>query len=737
MAGERNILLRLRRRWLVLRVLEIFLFAAGPAILVHYIMKSWPLTFIVFSGLTTMLLLIYRPWQLSLKNVCSYIDHQLKAVEFSTSLLLPQKTELSGLAKIQRHKVGQTLKEQAHKIKLTNNLAQAGIMALLLFLLGFSVSNLGLFDSKPISPSLRNGQENISLLPMDSIAGKILPPRLLDQSVTIIYPKYTGRTQQTNNEMNIKALEGSRLHWKIEFSEVMDSVFIEVNGASWLMNLKSKSYFKSMILRNSGIYNFRFVDSSGGVYLSELYSIEMIKDQRPILEVKGLKQFTSFEYGELKQLNFETAISDDFGVAEAAIVATVSKGSGESVKFREEKLPFDNRLEVGSLTVKLAKKLDLDRLQMDPGDELYFYIEARDLRQPEANFARSETYFAIIKDTLSNAFAVEGTLGADLMPDYFRSQRQLIIDTEKLIAIRSEIPKKEFNSTSNELGFDQKSLRLKYGEFMGDETEVGGPLVENDDPQNEEDAADPLEAFTHDHDGDNEHNLVEERTSGVADEEKKEDPLNSYLHNHEDSEASTLFTQSLRSKLKQAMTEMWDAELYLRLFQPQKSLPYQYRALGLIQEIKNSARIYVHRIGFDPPPIKEEVRLTGKIDEVKTFQKQEDAGTADNFLNIKLAAYRIEQIGSTEVISKSDRDLFERAGNELSLLAIEHPGKYLKSLQNLKWLSEGKAPTSSILEEVQKGLFQAIPESGPKPVKYSNHIGEINELLLLELGTYD
>ena len=31
-----------------------------------------------------------------------------------------------------------------------------------------------------------------------------------------------------------------------------------------------------------------------------------------------------------------------------------------------------------------------------------------------------------------------------------------------------------------------------------------------------------------------------------------------------------------------------------------KSVAFQ----ELIQEIKNSARIYVHRIGFDPPPIK-------------------------------------------------------------------------------------------------------------------------------------
>lgn len=68
---------------------------------------------------------------------------------------------------------------------------------------------------------------------------------------------------------------------------------------------------------------------------------------------------------------------------------------------------------------------------------------------------------------------------------------------------------------------------------------------------------------------------------------------------------------------------MWDAELHLRLYEPEKSLPFQYEALKYIQEIKNSARIYVHRIGFDPPPIKEESRLTGKIKDIKSYSKNE------------------------------------------------------------------------------------------------------------------
>ena len=387
----------------------------------------------------------------------------------------------------------------------------------------------------------------------------------------------------------------------------------------------------------------------------------------------------------------------------------------------------------------MSKQIDLDRLNMEPGDELYFLVEVRDTKRPKANISRSETFFAVIKDTVTGQFSVEGTMRADLMPDYFRSQRQLIIDTEKLIAEQSKLSKKVFNATSNELGFDQKALRLKYGEFMGDEADSGiqggqiNPIEENAVSD------DPLAEFTHDHDGANEHNLVdhEHGEEGEA-EETTNTPLDDYLHDHDDPEESTLFAQSLKSKLQQAMAEMWDAELQLRLYTPRKSLPYQYKALKLIQEIKNSARIYVHRIGFDPPPIKEEVRLTGDIKEVNNYQKKMELGKAELYPNIREATKRIEELLSGELlVTEADQALFSKAGNELAAKAIAEPGKYLGTLQNLKLLSEATEQTTEILIEVQQGLQSAIPKAEPSPNKETLYIDAINELLLKELDTYD
>ncbi|HAI38724.1 MAG TPA: tryptophan-rich sensory protein, partial [Maribacter sp.] len=352
-----------------------------------------------------------------------------------------------------------------------------------------------------------------------------------------------------------------------------------------------------MPLTASGFYSFKFQNEEGTEFTSDLFSLEAVADNPPEIEILGLEQYTYFDFSDKKLVELQSTITDDFGIDESYIIATVSKGTGESVKFREEKLNFKEAISKGTKSLRATKILDLNALKMEVGDELYFYIEAFDEKQPKRNVARSETYFAVIKDTVGEQFGVEGTLGVDQMPDYFRSQRQLIIDTEKLIKDKPSISIQEFKSRSNELGFDQKALRLKYGQFMGDESEMEeAPAViesheEGEDHDHAEDQENILKEFMHDHDGDNEHNLVEQHGHEHEEtSEETEDPLHDYLHNHDDPEESTLFEESLKTKLRKALSIMWDAELHLRLYEPEKSLPFQYEALKYIQEIKNSAR---------------------------------------------------------------------------------------------------------------------------------------------------
>ncbi len=749
MQGQR-IIQQYTRRWQLLRWLEGVLYGLGAGCFVGLLSGSVLFGVLSFGIITLVSLVFIKPWKIDFETVTQFIDTQLDTAEYSSSLVLLAPHELSGLAQLQQDKVTAQLNSDLNTITPRTGLKKAAIVSLLLVIFGVLATQLRSFESSPLSPP----EQVMTLQSVDSVAPGYVVPVLKDQKVTLNYPEYTRLPARASRNMNVKVVEGSRLSWSLDFEGTIPSAVWEGLGEVRDMRISHNAIAQgdqssaTITVRplSSGYYNFRFTDSLGSNYASEIYAIEVTPDAPPELKVKELAQFTSFDYDDAKEIQFTAQITDDYGIAGAEIIATVTKGSGESVKFREERLSFDQSIKEGSKALQLSKTIDLDALKMEVGDELYFYVMARDQKTPRPNITRSETFFAVIKDTVSDGFVVEGTMGADLMPDYFRSQRQLIIDTEKLIKERPELTEKEFKSRSNELGFDQKSLRLKYGKFMGDEAD-SGIAVQPDINIDDFDEDDPTAGFRHDHDTENEHNLVAEEDHDHEDthdhidegeESKEESFLEDYLHNHDDPEESTLFTASLRGKLKQAMAEMWDAELYLRLATPEESLPYQYKALKLIQEIKNSARIYVHRIGFDPPPIKEDKRLSGDLDEIETTNKQDDLAKEDAYKVMRQSVRIIEdRIALKEVLTNEDKEAFAKAGQELATIAINEPAKHLVTLQRLKWLTEDKVQPVDIWRKVQKGLSNALPTTTEKSPERSEYKGTLEDLFIQELKTRD
>ncbi len=130
------------------------------------------------------------------------------------------------------------------------------------------------------------------------------------------------------------------------------------------------------------------------------------------------------------------------------------------------------------------------------------------------------------------------------MPEYFRSQRQIIIDSEKLLKERSTITVQEFNSRSNEIATDQKLLRLRYGKFLGeeDESEIGG------------------------------HQEEEEGHNEPGDFGNAEKLLDAVAHKHDQAEDATYFEPELKAQLKATLAEMWKSELHNRPPSPTRSL---------------------------------------------------------------------------------------------------------------------------------------------------------------------
>tara|TARA_R110002051_G_scaffold48308_2_gene95321 strand:+ start:74734 stop:76968 length:2235 start_codon:yes stop_codon:yes gene_type:complete len=737
-------LMKFQKRWQLLSYAEAVLYALGFAVLCYFITKNIVISLVTFLIGLLLFILIKKPWQHNLYSTSTYVDAHVSEASFSTGLLLQPEDSLSNLAKLQRYKVSEELTKRLGAITPPNALKQAFLVMLGCIALGFVFHKLHVFNDVDKALNNPKNTEQIQFVATDSLLEKSSIPAIEKQEIRVTYPSYTRLGSKTTTDPNIKAVTGANILWNLQFDNPVIEPVLDVMGELKPLKKVGADYQIQLPLIASGFYSFKFKNENGIEFTSDLFSLEAIPDNPPEIEILGLEQYTYFNFSDKKVVQLQSAITDDYGIDEAYIIATVSKGSGESVKFREEKLSFKETISKGTKSTRATKTLDLNALKMEMGDELYFYIEAFDEKQPKRNVARSETYFAVIKDTVGEQFGVEGTLGVDQMPDYFRSQRQLIIDTEKLIKDKPTISIHEFKSRSNELGFDQKALRLKYGQFMGDESEMEeAPAViesheEGEDHDHAEDQENMLKDFMHDHDDDNEHNLVEQHEHENENATEPEDPLHDYLHNHDNPEESTLFEESLKTKLRKALSIMWDAELYLRLYEPEKSLPFQYDALKLIQEIKNSARIYVHRIGFDPPPIKEDSRLTGEIKDIKNYSKNESKEAENPFESIEEAVSRLEQLVQKKgVYKENDTALFTAAGNELAQLAIDNPGKHLQVLQGLKSIENNTGRTLENYRFVQKGLLLALPSTPQVPGSEKVYSDEINSLFLKQLEVYD
>lgn len=459
----------------------------------------------------------------------------------------------------------------------------------------------------------------------------IVIPEFKSAKIAIIPPAYTKLPKRESNDLNVSTLSGSLLQWKITFtqSENLEVRLANNRGEEIAFRKQQGSFIHSDRLTGSGLYAIKGYWKDSLVYQSEFYRLEAIPDLAPKIEPASKELYNYHFLKDKKTIRISAKVSDDFLVKQAFIIATLARGSGENVKFREVKFPLSP---TDFKQASLQKEINLNELNFAPGDELYYYWAAIDNKTPQANFSKSDTYFLVFKDTAQVEEAELATMAVNIMPEYFRSQRQIIIDTEKLIASRKKLAQKQFASVSNEIGFDQKVLRLRYGQYLGEEfeTSIGGAGA----PPSGADGGNMLDAFTHKSDGEGE--AAERRASEPAHEHDhgkehsdagEKDPIaalmEQYVHAHDDAETNTFYEQSTRSLLKMALEQMWQSELHLRMYEPEKALPFEHKALEYLKSAQHKARTYVKKSGYDPPPIKEkEKRLSGELKEISSDLNQ-------------------------------------------------------------------------------------------------------------------
>ena len=659
-----------------------------------------------------------RVFQIDLQSVIRYLNRQFPQLQESGGLLLRDTQELTQLEQLQQLKTGRSFSEILKSVRLPHQL----LSVFMLTICGTLIAAV-IIVAFHEPGTIRKTQGSTSTGPIKSEVA--LPASVNSLDLRLTPPAYTQSGVQTIHTFPISTPEGSDAHWNISFSGSVQKAALIFDGHDTLaMQHSGDAYSAHRKITSSGFYQLNWYDAMGETKYSDFYSIEARKDAAPQLKITNQNQFVQLDAAPVLQVNMKSTLTDDYGLKDAYIVATVSKGSGEGIKFREERLRFDSPSQIGGKQIQASRRIDLIKLGLEPGDELYYYVEAFDNKTPAANRARTETYFIAVKDTAEVATSVDPGLGVDLMPEYFRSQRQIIIDSEKLLKEKRHLTKEQFNTRSNNLAHDEKVLRLRYGEFLGEEFETSiGPVAGGDAPAND---ADVMKQYGHQHDTDEEHAARVETPAKTpahghdhAKNDKDEDPAKAYMHAHDSEEEATFFTQSIRSKLKAAITIMWDAELHLRLYAPEKSLPYQYRALKLLKEISQDSRIYVHRTGFDPPPLKEDKRLSGELTEAKSSVGNPQSPNVETYPSTRRALAWLEsREAAKDSVDAPARTLLLQAGNELSAAAMRQPGRYLKALSVLRPFAQNELPRverGEAVKTLRAAFYQVLPANAYRP----------------------
>lgn len=398
-------------------------------------------------------------------------------------------------------------------------------------------------------------------------------------------PAYTGTAASTSAPRDLQAPEGTRIQWCLrtpsaqsdrtgERVELSDGQVLGV-GRDCATRIATASLF----------WRWR----------GARYTLKIIPDQPPDIVVTEPLEMTHDLARDAMGTRIAVGVRDDYRVRQATLHLTLARGSGENVRFTDRELPLPASNDPRRRDWR--RDWSLADLGMAPGDELYFFVRASD-NATKPHTVQSPTYTLRLPAPPSKEDD-DATAAMPMLvkPESLRSQRQVIIDTEQLIAdVRNrKLSQADQRERSERIADDEGVLRRRYGQFLGEESTLFGKDDDDDHGKG--------------HDG-------------------KPDVLHEFGHAHDQPENATLFDDGTKRVLRRVLSAMWDAEKALRNVAPQAALNPENKALVAIKELQQAERIYLHKTSSEIPPIKEDKRLSGDMAGAASYRRDQ-AGAQD------------------------------------------------------------------------------------------------------------
>jgi hypothetical protein len=633
-----KIVTRLRRRWLLQKLAYTLLIGVYLGLAAYWMTEwvVWPL-----AAVTLMIgfaaLVFSRSSQyldITANKVLLHLNRKFSECEESAELILLPSRSLTTLQQLQKTRIQPQL-DTLLSTDLGSHLPRYSCKSALL-LSALAVLIFTLIEVLPLDLLRKVETANTPLINKAPKQSKLI--RLETKSMTVTPPSYTGLAAWQTTDLNLELIAGSIVTWQLQLIGIDNvnqqndvSIMLPDKQSISLIEQTANHYQARATLNQSGVYYI----AVNNIMLGDIHTLAVTADTKPTIRfIAPTETITKLAKNAIPKVQATISVEDDYGIGRVEILASIASGSGEAVKFRDQTFLFDSESMIED-KAHFFKSWDLVELGMQPGDELYFSIKAWDNRQPTAQQSRSASKIIRWLEDEQQGVLSDGVL-MDFMPEYFKSQRQIIIETKELIADKNTLSVAQFDRTSRDLGAAQSFLKQKYGQFLGDEFDSGtlhsmeaGPEIEHDDhdehDEHANEASQTQQASAHEHDN------AKQAPEG-ADKSGYSQIIEQFGHAHGEADDGNFIKKGIPSPkllMKRAIANMWQAELHLQLSEPELALPFETQALAFLNRAKQADRIYVKRLGFEPPPVSEKRRYQGDLSDILSYQRDEKT-SADN-----------------------------------------------------------------------------------------------------------
>jgi hypothetical protein len=186
---------------------------------------------------------------------------------------------------------------------------------------------------------------------------------------------------------------------------------------------------------------------------------------------------------------------------------------------------------------------------------------------------------------------------------------------------------------------------------------------------------------------------------------------------------------------------MWEAELRLRTGRLRDALPFENEALRRLKALQQKSRIYVKRVGFEPPPLEPaETRLSGDLDDVRRPRVRRTVTPERPWPALRAALPVLHTLRrtSTQPLAPAQVAALDAAGAELARAALDAPGQHLGGLSALRRLLDAARDASAAppapddvradVAAAVQAIWRVLPPADPAPAPRAQAAAEDDPL---------